>query len=90
MATDAPPLVHAGSQRVITTQTMSLRDLRRSREISLRELEQMTGINRAVWSQIERGHLLPQSRHLRLLGLALNVPPWSFTLTFAIAVEVPE
>lgn len=61
-----------------------LRDIRQARDLSLRELERDTGINRGIWSQIENGQLLPQARHLAALSEALGVPPDEWEIRFVL------
>lgn len=51
-----------------------VRELRKHAGISLRQLEALTGINRAVWSQIETGQKLPEPEHIAALSDALGVP----------------
>lgn len=55
--------------------------------MSLRDLQSETGINRAVWSQIERGLLMPGPLHLAMLGRTFGVPVYEFRMRFV--VEVP-
>lgn len=72
------------TQRVVTvSEATSVRAVREARGLSLRELEERTGINRGVWSQIENGHLLPQARHLAL-AVALDVPAGEWEIRFVL------
>lgn len=61
-----------------------MRSIREARGLSLRQLEELTGINRGVWSQIENGHLLPQARHLAALDAALDVPAGEWEIRFVL------
>lgn len=65
----------------------SARAVRKQRELSLRELEERTGINRAVWSQIETGQLLPSPRHIAALSRALDVPAEEWRIRFVLERE---
>jgi ribosome-binding protein aMBF1 (putative translation factor) len=65
----------------------TLRELRHQRGVSLRDLEQQTGINRAAWSQIEHGRLLPDPRHLAALSAALDVPYEAWVIRFSLEAE---
>lgn len=66
-----------------------VRAVREEREISLRELEELTGINRAVWSQIETGQKLPGPEHIAALSTALDVPAERWRLRFVLELEEP-
>lgn len=61
-----------------------VRQVREAAEISLRQLEDLTGINRAAWSQIENGRLLPQAQHITALSLALGVPSEEWEIRFVL------
>lgn len=63
------------------------RELRQAREISLRALEALTGINRAVWSQIETGQKLPGPEHIAALSTALDVPAERWRIRFVLELE---
>ena len=68
----------------------TLRELRHQRRLSLRDLEQQTGVNRATWSQIEHGRLLPDRRHIAALAAALNVPYEAWVIRVSLEAEVPS
>lgn len=73
------------TQRVVTvSEATSVRAVREARGLSLRQLEERTGINRGVWSQIENGRLLPQARHLAALAVALDVPAGEWEIRFVL------
>jgi transcriptional regulator with XRE-family HTH domain len=56
-----------------------LRQRRRQRQLSIRELSQMAGLSVGMVSQIERGLSAPSLRTLRLLANTLDVPiSWFF------------
>ncbi len=61
------------SQRVATPQTSLLRDVRHDRDVSLKQLQQATGINRATLSRIEQGRLVPTAREQRLIAACLGL-----------------
>lgn len=62
----------------------SVRDLRNAAGLSLRELEDLTGINRGVWSQIETGRMLPEPEHLGALSRVLEVPIEEWRIRFVL------
>ena len=66
----------------------ALRDLRHERGLSLRGLQQLTGFNRAVWSQIENGKLLPEPAHIVALSKALGIPIASWRIRFVLEARV--
>lgn len=56
-----------------------LRDLRRARRLSLKELSEQAGLSIGLLSQIERGSSSPSLRSLQALSRALKVPArWFF------------
>lgn len=56
-----------------------LRDLRKARRLSLKELAERSGLSIGLLSQIERGASSPSLRSLQALSHALNVPAsWFF------------
>lgn len=59
--------------RVATPKTAMLRDEREARNVTLRELQAATGINRATLSRIEAGLLVPTSRQARLIAACLGI-----------------
>lgn len=63
--------------------------VRRFRRLGLRHLEEMTGINRATWSLIENGKMLPEPRHIAALSAALDVPyeQWRLRVVLELADE---
>lgn len=61
-----------------------VRDVRKAREISLRQLQDLTGVNRAVWSQIENGRLLPEPKHIAALSAALSIPMEQWRIRFVL------
>lgn len=68
--------------------SMSLREFRLSRQLSLRDLAAMSGINRGTLSQIEQGKRLPEARQIRALSDALGVPAESWRIRFVLETEV--
>lgn len=74
------------AQRVATT-SLTLRALRLAREMSLRQLEGETGINRGVLSRIERGLVLPAPAQLAALAEALGVEHASWRIRFVLETE---
>lgn len=64
-----------------------VRALREARDLSLRQLEELTGINRGVWSQIENGKHLPEPRHIAALSRALGVPAEQWRIRFVLELE---
>lgn len=70
---------------VITTH-MTLREFRRHREFSLRDLERETGVNRATLSMIETGKLIPEQRHLAAISRALAVAPERIRVRLVVEV----
>lgn len=61
--------------------------LRRDRRLTLKDLERRTGISVSIWSQLERGLMVPQPRHLAALGLAFGVPVESWRVRFVLETE---
>jgi transcriptional regulator with XRE-family HTH domain len=51
----------------------TLRELRLERGLSLRALEELTGVNRGILSQLERGRLIPAGDVLERLADVLEV-----------------
>lgn len=66
----------------------TLRDVRLKAGIGLRELEQRTGINRAIISQVERGRLITKPADLQPIADVLGVTEIEFR-TLAVC-EVDE
>ena len=66
-----------------------LADLRVAKKMSLRDLQEATGINRGLLSQMERGTLLPEPKHLTALSYALGVPVESWRIRFVLETETP-
>jgi transcriptional regulator with XRE-family HTH domain len=64
-----------------------LRALREARGLSLRDLEATTGINRAIWSQVERGRMVAEPRQVAALALALDVPIEAFRYRIVLEAE---
>jgi transcriptional regulator with XRE-family HTH domain len=64
-----------------------LATLRARRGLTLKELEAATGINVAIWSQLERGLMVPQPRHLAALAHAFDVPLSSWRVRFVLETE---
>lgn len=60
------------------------RQIREARGLSLRQLEEQTGINRATWSQIETGRMLPEPQHVAALSAALGVPYEEWRVRFVL------
>lgn len=63
---------------------MTAREIRLQQHMSLRLLEARTGVNRATWSQIERGLLLPSPAQLAKLSEALGVPYREWRIRFML------
>lgn len=79
------------TQRVVTTSGATpVRAVRETRGLSLRQLEERTGINRGVWSQIENGKHLPEPRHIAALSEALDVPAGQWRIRFVLELEEAE
>lgn len=68
---------------------VSLRDLRQQRGLSLRQLEDETGISRAVWSQVERGKLLAEPHQVAALSAVFEIPPAAWRVRFLLEALVP-
>lgn len=75
--------------------------LRRDRGLTLKDLERRTGISVSIWSQLERGLMVPQPRHLAALGsgrVLLDVEPYivgkreqvRILLALRASIEVPR
>lgn len=78
----------APKRRVITPGTRLLRDVRQER-MSLRQLEQATGIGRAILSQIENGLRCPTSRQTRLIAAVLGVDAARLAVRVYLVIEEP-
>jgi len=66
----------------------SLRELRLERGLSLRRLQDLTGVNRATWSRVENGELLPKPGHIAALSDALGVPYAAWQIRFVLEARV--
>lgn len=78
------------TQRVTThAGATPVRALREAAKLSLRDLEQRTGINRGVWSAIENGHTFPRTRHLVALAAVYEIPIEGLQYRFVLEY-VPE
>jgi transcriptional regulator with XRE-family HTH domain len=66
-------------------EALTLRELRRRRNCSLRELEARTGINRGRLSELEHGKRWPKSSELRVLEEHFGVP--GLRVAFVIVVD---
>lgn len=66
---------------------VTLANLRDERGLTLKQVEEATGINVAVWSQLERGLMVPQPKHLEALARAFNVPVSSWRIRFVLETE---
>lgn len=64
-----------------------LRELRVGRGVTLTELAERSGVATATLSQIERGRLLPEPRHVAALSTALDVPYEKWRIRFVLEVE---
>lgn len=64
-----------------------LAELRRVHSLTLRDVQEATGINVAVWSQIERGLMVPQPRHLAALARVFDVPLAAWRIRFVLEAE---
>lgn len=69
---------------------VALRDVRKAAWLSLRDVEEQTGINRAIWSQIETGRMLPEPQHIAALSRVLQVPYEQWRLRFVLELEEPS
>lgn len=65
-----------------------LADLRSSRGWTLKDLEEAGGPTPAITSQLERGLMVPQPRHLEALSRAYGVPLDSWRLRVVVETEV--
>lgn len=65
----------------------SLAEIRRAHGYTLKAIEVATGINVAIWSQIERGLMVPQPRHLAALAHVFDVPLASWRVRFILETE---
>lgn len=61
--------------------------LRAARGLTLKDLEETAGISASVTSQLERGLMVPQPKHLEALSLAFGVPVASWRLRFVLETE---
>lgn len=66
---------------------MTLRELRTDRGLSLRQLQERTGINRGCLSQLENGKRVPEAAHLVALSVALGVPVEAWHVRVLLEVE---
>lgn len=73
-----------------TAARSSKRSAPRSKErgLSLRQLQETTGINRAVWSQVERGKLLPTPEQIAALSDALEIPVAAWLIRFQLEARI--
>lgn len=62
-------------EMVVTTATVTMRDVRLERELSLRDVEKRTGIGRGMLSKIERGIELPRGDVFLKLCDCYGIPP---------------
>lgn len=65
----------------------SLAEMRSSRGYTLKAIEAATGINVAIWSQLERGLMVPQPRHLAALADVFDAPLASWRVRFLLETE---
>lgn len=65
----------------------TLADLRAHRQVTLADIQRQTGINVAVWSQLERGLIAPQPKHLAALAVVFGVPVGSWRVRFVLETE---
>ena len=70
--------------------TLSLRELRQQRDMTLRQVEADTGFNRGLISEIENGKRVPTPVHLLALSDLYGVPPegWQLVIEYRIPKEV--
>jgi transcriptional regulator with XRE-family HTH domain len=66
-----------------------LRDARRDRGLTLRQVEERTGLNRAVLSQLENGLRAPTGRQIQLIANALDVRVSRVVVRVYLAIEEP-
>lgn len=70
---------------------LTLRDLRERRELSIREVEEATAINRATLSKIERGIEAPTTEHLGLLSELYRVPNrWRALIEYRLPADLVD
>ena len=80
---------HKTTRRVATPETQLLRDVRRDHKVSLKQLQQATGINRAILSRIEQGRLVPTAREQRLIAACLGLDAALLATRTYLVVEEP-
>lgn len=62
----------------------SLKDLRAELKLSLRDLQDLTGVNRSIWSLIESGAMLPSPEQIAVLSRVLRVPYEEWRIRFVL------
>lgn len=65
----------------------ALVDLRRARGWTLKDLAGAGGPTQAISSQLERGLVVPQPKHLEALSRAYGVPVGSWRIRFVLETE---
>lgn len=66
---------------------VTLAELRARRGWTLREVQDRSGVNVATLSQLERGLMTPQPRHLAALADAFGVPVASWRVRVVLETE---
>jgi len=66
----------------------NLRAIRTAASLSLTEVEDLTGVNRAVLSQIETGRMLPADKFVGQLELAYGPPSSWYPPELLLAIQL--
>lgn len=74
-------------RRVITPQARLLREVRRERGLSLRELSAASLVPKPTLSQIENGLRCPTAREQRLLAAALGIDSYRVSVRSYLVIE---
>lgn len=87
MPTVAESLGYNHGERALRKRPVSLGEIRLGRGLSLRELQERAGINRATLSQIERGRLVATPAEADAIALALGLPVGSLVTRTMLVYE---
>jgi hypothetical protein len=68
----------------------TLTDLREGKRMSLEQLAQVTGVGKAILSQIEHGRINPTNAELRAIEAGLDLPARSLELRILLVFEAGE